>query len=69
MALLAFEDFRCDVIRRTAYGSLALAIELKFSSKAKITDFDFHLVVQEEVTQLEIPMDNSMGMQVLDGIA
>ena len=68
MALFTFEDFRSNIIRCTTNRSLPFSIELKFGSEAKVADFDFHLIVQEEIAQFEVSVDNSMRMQVFDGI-
>jgi hypothetical protein len=46
-----------------------LSIELKFGGKTKITYLDFHLVVEEEITEFEISVNDSMGMKILYGVA
>ena len=52
VALLTLKDFRCDVIWRAANCAFALAVELKLSSKTKVTNFHLHLVVEEKVAKL-----------------
>lgn len=69
MTLLALQHFGCDIVRRTANGTLALTIELEFCSQTEITNFDLHFVVKEEVTKLQISMDNPMTVEVLDSRA
>ena len=66
MALFALEYLRCDVVGCTAYGAFALSVELELSGKTEVADFDLHAVVQEEVAQLEVPVDDAVGVKVLD---
>ncbi len=65
MTLLALEDLRGDIVGSTTNGTLALTVEFKFSCETEITNLDLHLVVKEEVTKLEISMDDAMTVQVL----
>ena len=65
VAGLAFEDFRRNIVRSTANCSLFLSVEVEFGREAEITQLDLHLVVEEEVAQLEITMDNAMRVQIL----
>ena len=67
MTLLAFKHFWCNVIGCSANGSLALTIELKFGSQTEVTNLYFHFVVQEQVSELEVSVDNAMSVQVLHG--
>jgi len=66
--LLSFKDLWSNIVWSSANCPLPLSVELKLGSETKITYLDLHLVVEEEITQLEISMDNSMGVQVLNGI-
>ena len=66
MTLFSFKDFWCNIIGCTADRTLAFTIELKFGSETEISDFDFHLVIQEQVSKLEISMDDSVTVQILD---
>ena len=66
MALLSFEHFRGDIVGRTADRTLALTIKLKLSRQTEITDLNLHLIVKEEVTKLEISMNNTMTVKVFD---
>ena len=50
VALLAFENLWCDIVRRSADRTLALSVELKLGCQAEITDFYFHLVVKEQIS-------------------
>lgn len=66
VARLSFEHFRCDVVRRTADSSFLLTIEVELGGEAEIAELDLHFVVEEEVTQLQISMDDAMTVEVLD---
>ena len=68
MTLLSLENFWCDIVWSTTNGSLSLSIELKLGCQTKITDLDLHLVIKEQITQLEISMNDSVGVQILNGI-
>ena len=69
MTLLALEDLGGDIVGSTTNGTLALTIEFKFGCETEITNLDLHLVVKEEVTKLEISMDDAMTVQVLHSSA
>ena len=69
MTLLAFEHLRSDIVRSTADRALALSIELKLGSETEITDLDLHLVVEEEITELQVSVNNAMTVKVLDSLA
>ena len=66
MALLSLEHFRGDIVGRTADRALTLTIELKLCCQTKITDLNLHLVVKEEVTELEISMNYTMTVKVFN---
>lgn len=68
MALLSLQNFRSNVIWSSTNSSLSLAIELKFGCESEISDLYFHLVVEEQVSELEISVDDSMGVEVLHSI-
>ncbi len=51
--VLVLQDFGRDVVRRAADGFLLLALELQFGGQAEVAQFDLHLVVQEQVAQLQ----------------
>jgi len=60
MALLSFENFRSDIVRGTTNGSFPFTIKLELGGKTEISYLDFHFVVEEEITELEISVDDSM---------
>ena len=66
MTLLSFEHFGGDIIRRTTNGSLPFTVKFKFGCQAEITDLDFHLVVQEQISQLQISVDDPVRVQILN---
>lgn len=68
MTLLAFKDLRSDVIRSSTDCSFPLAVEFELCGESEISDFDFHLIVEEQVTELKISMDDSVRVEVLNGI-
>lgn len=62
VTLLALKNLRSNIVGSTANGTLALSVELKLRSKTEISDLDLHLVVKEEVTELEISMNDAMAV-------
>ena len=68
MTLLTFKHLRSDVVGSTANSSLALAIELKLRCETEVTYLDLHLIVEEQVTELEITMDDAMRVEILQSI-
>ena len=66
MTLFALKDFGGNIVRGTANSALSLAIKLKFRGKTEISDFDLHPIIKEQVTKLQISVDHSVAVQVLD---
>ena len=66
MALLSLEHLRGDIVGRTADRALALTIELKLRRQTEVTNLNLHLVVKEEVTELEISMNYTMTVKVFN---
>ena len=64
----ALEHFRGYVVWCTANCSLFLTIKIKLGCKAKISQFDLHLVVKKQISQLQIPMNYPMLVQVFESI-
>ena len=69
MALFAFQYFWCDVVRSSADCSFSLSVKLQFSGETEITNLDLHLVVEEQVTELQISVNDTVAVQVLDSSA
>ena len=67
MTLFALKDFGSNIVRGTANSALSLAIKLKFRGKTEISDFDLHPIIEEEVSKLQISVNHSVAVQVLDG--
>ena len=64
VALLA-EDLGRDVVGRAAERLLALAVVLEPRGQAKVADLELHVVVEEEVAQLQVAVDDALPVQVL----
>lgn len=69
VTLLSLENLWSNIIWSTTDGSLSLSVELKFGGQTEITYLDFHLVVEEEITEFEISVNDSVGMKILYGVA
>ena len=65
VARLSFKHFRCDIVRRTADSSFLLTIEVELGGESEITELDLHFVVEEEVTQLQVSVDDAVLVEVL----
>ena len=59
------QDLRSNVIGRSAGGESSLAVMIHLGAESEVPNFDLHLVVEENIAKLDIPMDNSFLMQVL----
>lgn len=62
VALLALKDLRGDVVGGATNSSFLFAVKLELCGEAEVADFDFHLVVEEKVTKLEVSMDDPVRM-------
>lgn len=60
------EDFRCDVVGRAADGAFLFAREFEFGGETEVAKFDFHAVADEQVAELEISVDDSICVEVLE---
>ena len=47
------DNLRGDVIRRATYSMFPITLELNFSGKSKISEFQLHLAVDEKIAQLD----------------
>ena len=66
MTCFAAEHLRSDVIGSSTYGSFLLAIEHDSCGKAEVTYLELHVLTQEQVSKLQIPVYNLVGMHVFD---
>lgn len=69
MTLFALKDLRGNIVRCTANSTLSFAIKLKFSGETEISDFDLHPIVEEQVTKLQISVNHTVAVQILNGRA
>jgi hypothetical protein len=59
------QHFRCNIVRSTTNGLLPLARALNERSESKVTDFDIHIYIEEQVPQFEITMDDLVRVHVV----
>lgn len=64
MATFAFENFGRNLVGRAADGPLLLPVELEFGGQPEVSQLQFHLVRQEQVAQLQVPVDHFVFVQV-----
>jgi len=60
VTLFALEHLWGNIVGRTTNRSLSLTVELKLGGESEIANFDFHLVVQEQISELKISMNDSV---------
>ena len=53
-----FKYLRCDIIRSTTDCFSFLTWILEFGSKSKISHFNFHILVKEQIAKFKISMNN-----------
>lgn len=66
MTLFTFQHFWCDVVWSSADCSFSLSVKLQFSGETEITNLDLHLVVKEQVTELQISVNDTVTVQVFN---
>jgi len=49
----AFEYLGSDVVRSSTNGLFLLFVVLQPSGQSEVSKFDFHVLIQEEISQLE----------------
>lgn len=59
------QHFRGNVIGCPADGLFPLSWIFDEGSQAKVSNFDIHLGVQEEITKLQVSVDDLMGVHVV----
>lgn len=62
------EYLRRDVIGRAAGSIPALSGRLHSGGQPKISQFNFHLVVEKDIAEFDIAVDNAISVQVLERI-
>lgn len=68
MSALALQNLWRDVVRCATNGALFLSVVVQLGSQAEIAKFDLHLVVKEQVTQLQVSVDDPVRMEVLESM-
>lgn len=63
--MLALQDLWSNVVRCTADGSLLLSIMLQLGSKAEVSNLQSAFAIKEEVSQLQVAVNDTAPMQVL----
>lgn len=73
MSLALLQNLWCQIVRRAAHGRSPTNFHFLLRDheccQTKIADLDVHVAVQEEVSGLEIPVDNVSVVEVFDGSA
>ncbi len=62
---LLVEDLGRDVVRRAAQSLFAFALEIDACGQAKVADLELHVVVEEQVAQLQVTVNDFVVVQVL----
>lgn len=65
MPALALQNFRSNVVGCATNSALFLSVVVELRSQAEVAQFDLHLVVEEQVSQLQVPVDDPVRVQVL----
>lgn len=63
---LAFLDFGSHVGEGSAVG--LKAVDVLVAGEAEVSELEVHLFVYEDVLELEVAVDNSVGVHVFDGV-
>lgn len=67
MAVL-LQDLGGDIVGRAADGLLDLALVFDPGGEPEVADLGVHLVVDEDVAQLEVPVDDGLRVDVDQGL-
>jgi len=59
------EHLRRNIVRRSTDGLLPLARILYQGGKSEVSDLDVHVSIKEQVPELEVAMDDLMGVHVV----
>ena len=68
VASSTFEHFRSDIVGCTANSSFLFAVEIEFGGESEISQLNHHFIVDKQVTQLQVSMDNAVGVEVSQSI-
>lgn len=61
------QDLRCDIIGSSADSSSFLSGEAYFGSETKITHFDVHILIKEEISKFKISMNDFFMVEIIQG--
>ena len=64
MAALGIKDFGSKVVGRTADSSLLLSLVEDLSCQAKVTDLQAHSLSEEQITELEVTVNDLARVDV-----
>ena len=64
---LFFKDLGCDVVGGAADGFFAVSLVFDFGAETEIADFGVHELVDEDVTEFEVSMDDTLGVNIDHG--
>ena len=59
---LAFENLRGYVVGSSAYSFLLFLVVFETSGQAEVTELDFHIFVEEQVTELKTILDEHITL-------
>lgn len=65
---LSLKNFWRDIIGSSTDGLLLLALVLELGGKPKVSELDFHIFVEEEVSEFEIPMNDLVLVEVFESV-
>jgi hypothetical protein len=62
------QNLRSNVVRCATESAFALAFKSNLTSQSKVSDFEIMTRGEEEVTELEVAVDDVLRLHVLDCI-
>lgn len=65
---LSLQNFWSDIVGRAANGLLLFLVELQPSSQSEVTKFDFHVLVQKEISEFQISVDDLVLVEIDEGV-
>ena len=64
---LLFKDFGCYIVGSATNGFFAVSLIFDFGAETEIADFGVHELVDEDVTEFEVSMDDTLGVNIDHG--
>ena len=65
---LGLEDLWSQVVRGSTDSTLSFALVENLGGQSEISNLESHMVREEQVSKLEVAMDDLLGVDVLDGL-